>query len=207
MLRFLLPLLLMSIPVAAQDIKAGITSTKPASTVIVSAEPARSDGRLILRIAAQNRSQAPVPFGPASVKIATAAGEPIAIHPLATLIADARGTRRDERGAVSGVAEAPAMGTNNAGQRDVSGYTGSMGTAVAQGSRKRKAKPDPAVEAQVAALQAGILADAPIAPGQVAAGQLVSEKIKFANRRERGVVVTVTLAGEEHRFAFDAPEG
>lgn len=204
----ILPLLLATAPLtgaAAQDIKAGVTSTKPASTVIVSAEPALSDGRLVLRIAAQNRSQVPVPFGPASVTIATAAGTPVPIRSLAALIADVRGEGGRET-AASGVAEAPAIGTNNAGQRDVSGYTGSMGTAVAQGSRKRKAKPDPAVEAQVAALQAGILTDALITPGQVAAGQLVSEKIRFANKHERGMVVTVTLAGDVHSFAFEAPE-
>ncbi|AQR73456.1 hypothetical protein [Sphingomonas sp. LM7] len=205
-LRILLPLMLASVPAAAQDIQAGITSAKTAGTVIVSADPALSHGRLVLRIAAQNRTQAPAPFGPASVRIATAAGEPVPIRPLGALIADVRGEGGETRGAVAGVVEAPAIGTNNAGQRDVGGYTGSMGTAVAQGSRKRKAKPDPAAEAQVAALRAGILTDGTIAPGAVVAGQLVSEKIKFRNKRERGLVVTVTLAGEAHSFAFDAPE-
>ena len=36
----------------------------------VAVEPALSDGRLIVKIAAQNRSAAPVPFGPANVTIA-----------------------------------------------------------------------------------------------------------------------------------------
>lgn len=193
---------------AAQDIKAGITSAKTASAVSVAVEPTLSDGRLVLRVAAQNRSKAPVPFGPASVTIATAAGETIAIRPLAALIADAGGGRGgDERGAVSGVAVNPAMTTTNSGQRDVSGYTGGMGTAVAQSARRRKPGADPAVEAQIAALKAGILADSVIAPGQLAAGQLVSEKIKFRDKRKRGLVVTVAVAGETHSFAFDAPEG
>lgn len=211
----LLPLLLAgaATPLAAtapQDIRAGITSTKAASAVSLGADPALSDGRLVLRVAAQNRTRAPVPFGPAAVTIATAGGDVIAIRSLDALIADARAMGGGEdRGSVSGIAEAPAMTTNNSGQRDVSGYTGGMGSAVAQSGRKRRPKPadTAAAEAQVAALKAGILADAVIAPGQVAAGQLVSEKIKFRNKRERGLVVTVTVAGEAHRFTFEAPAG
>jgi len=212
---FVLPLLLATAaaPLAAamlQDIAKGITSTKTASAVSISADPALSDGRLVLRVAAQNRTQAPVAFGPGSVRIATAAGEVIAIRPLAALIADVRvAAGMEEAGSVSGVIAAPAIGTNNAGQKDVSGYTGSMGTSVAQGARKRKAKPADvaAAEAQIAALQAGILSDTMIAPGQLAAGQIVTEKIKLRNKRERGLVVTVTLAGETHSFAFEVPAG
>jgi hypothetical protein len=207
-----LPLLLAgaAVPLAAamlQDIATGMTSTKTAGAVSISADPALSDGRLVLRVAAQNRTQAPVAFGPASVRITTAAGESITIRPLAALIAEARSAAgMEEPGAVSVVA-APAITTNNAGQKDVSGYTGGMGTVVAQGTRKRKPRPADiaAAEQQIAALKAGILADAMIAPGQLAAGQLVTEKIRFPGKRERGLVVTVTLAGEEHSFRFDAP--
>jgi hypothetical protein len=207
-----LPLLLAgaAVPLAAamlQDIATGMTSTKTAGAVSISADPALSDGRLVLRVAAQNRTQAPVAFGPASVRITAAAGESITIRPLAALIAEARSAAgMEEPGAVSVVA-APAITTNNAGQKDVSGYTGGMGTVVAQGTRKRKPRPADiaAAEQQIAALKAGILADAMIAPGQLAAGQLVTEKIRFPGKRERGLVVTVTLAGEEHSFRFDAP--
>lgn len=208
----ILPLLLAGIaaPLWAQDVTTGITSTKTASAVSVSADPALSDGRLVLRIAAQNRTQAPVAFGPASVHIATAAGDVIAIRPLSALIAETRAAAgMDDTGLVPGVTEAPAILTNNSGQKDVSGFTGGMATTVAQPARKRKPRPADvtAAEAQIAALKAGILADTMIAPGQLAAGQLVTEKIKFRNRRERGLVVTVTLAGEEHNFKFDAPAG
>ncbi|KRC78223.1 hypothetical protein [Sphingomonas sp. Root241] len=210
----ILPLLLASAaaPLAAamlQDITAGITSTKTASAVSISADPALSDGRLVLRVAAQNRTRAPVPFGPASVRITTAAGESVAIRPLAALIAEVRSAAgMEESGSVSVVA-APAIMTNNSGQKDVSGYTGGMGNVVAQGTHKRKPRPADvaAAEKQIAALKAGILADATIAPGQLAAGQLVTEKIRFPGKRERGLVVTVSLAGEEHSFRFDAPAG
>jgi hypothetical protein len=193
----------------AQDIAKGLTSTKTAGAVSISADPALSDGRLVLRVAAQNRTKAPIAFGPASVRIATASGEVIAIRPLAALIAEARAAAGMETASISGVIEAPAITTNNAGQKDVSGYTGGMATAVAQPGRKRKPKAADvaAAEAQIAALEAGVLTDTTIAPGQLAAGQLVTEKIRFRNKRERGLVVTVTLDGEQHSFTFDAPTG
>lgn len=209
----MLPLLLATTaPSAAiaQDIKTGITSTKTASAVSISADPALSDGRLVLRVAAQNRTKAPVAFGPAAIRIATASGETIAIRPLAALIAETRAAAgMEDSGPVSGVVEAPPILTNNSGQKDVSGYTGGMAAPVAQASRKRKPKPAEiaAAEQQIAALEAGILADATIAPGQLASGQIVTDKIRFRNKRERGLVVTVTLAGEEHSFTFDAPAG
>jgi hypothetical protein len=205
----LLPLLLASAaPLAAAALQDATVSTKAASSVSVVAEPALSDGRLVLRIAAQNRSQAPAAFGPASVRIATASGETIAIRPLAALIAEARaGAGMEAAGSVSGFSENPALLTNNSGQKDVTGFTGGMNAGVARSSSRRKPRPAEvaAAEAQIAALKAGILADAMIAPGQVAAGQLVTEKLKFRDKRERGLVVTVTLAGEEHGFKLDAP--
>ena len=211
------PLLLASaaVPLAAaalQDIHAGITSTKTASAVSVSAEPALSDGRLVLRIAAQNRTREPIAFGPASVRIASAGGETIAVRPLAALIQDVRAAAGmgGAEPTVAAQQSAPAMNTSFTGQKDVSGFTGGMTSgSVAQpaGKRTRKSADTAAADAQIAALRAGILADTNIAPGQVAAGQLVTEKIKFRNKRERGLVVTVTVAGEEHSFAFDAPAG
>jgi hypothetical protein len=209
----ILPLLLAStMPSAAmaQDIKAGITSTKAASAVSISADPALSDGRLILRVAAQNRTKAPAPFGPASVRVATVGGEAIAIRPLSALIAETRAAAGMETsGSISGFSENPALLSNNSGQKDVTGFTGGMNAGVARGGSRRKLKPADvaAAEAQIAALKAGILADTVIAPGQLAAGQLVTEKIKLPGKRERGLVVTVTLAGEEHSFTFDAPAG
>lgn len=211
------PLLLASasVPLAAaalQDIHAGITSTKTASAVSLSAEPALSDGRLVLRIAAQNRTREPIAFGPASVRIATAGGETIAVRPLAALIRDVRvaAGMEDATATVAAQQSAPAMNTSFTGQKDVSGFTGGMASgSVAQpaGKRTRKSADTAEAEKQIAALQAGILADTNIAPGQVAAGQLVSEKIKFRNKRDRGLVVTVTVAGEAHSFTFDAPAG
>jgi hypothetical protein len=209
---FLIPLLVAgaAAPRAAampQEIAKGIESAKATGAVSISADSALSDGRLVLRVAAQNRTRVPAAFGPASIRIATASGEVVAVQSLASLIAEARAAAGMESEALPAAPAGPAILTNNSGQKDVSGYTGGMGAPVAQPSRKRKPKAAEvaAAEARIAALTAGILADTVIAPGQLAAGQLVTEKIRFPNKRERGLVVTVTLAGEEHRFTFDAP--
>lgn len=210
-LRILVPPLLLAaaaVPLAAmQDIATGLSSTKVAGAVGISADPALSDGRLVLRVAAQNRTRAPVAFGPASVRIVTASGDLVAVRSLASLIAETRSAAGMGSEVAPAVSEAPAILTNNSGQKDVSGYTGGMGTSVAQATRKRKPKAAEvaAADARIAGLKAGILADTVIAPGQLAAGQLVTEKIKFRDKRERGLVVTVTLAGEEHSFRFEAP--
>jgi len=191
-----------------QDIASGIDSAKATGAVSISTDPALSDGQLVLRVAAQNRTRVPAPFGPASIRITTASGDRVAIRSLTSLIAETRSAAGMESEAVPAISEAPAMLSNNSGQKDVSGYTGGMGASVAQPARKRKPRAGDvaAADARIAALKAGILADTVIAPGQLAAGQLVTEKIKFRNKRERGLVVTVTLAGEEHSFRFDAPQ-
>jgi hypothetical protein len=208
----ILPLLLASaaVPLAAvmaQDVFKGMESTKASGAVSISAAPALSDGRLVLRVAAQNRTRAPAAFGPASIRIVTASGDWVAVRSLASLIAETRSAAGMGSDAPA-LSEAPAILTNNSGQKDVSGYTGGMGAPVAQATRKRKPKPAEiaAADARIAGLKAGILADTVIAPGQLAAGQLVTEKIKFRNKRERGLVVTVALAGEEHSFTFDVPQ-
>jgi hypothetical protein len=210
-----LALLLAAAPAAlAQDAPAGITSNGPESNVSFSADARLSDGRLVLRIAAQNRSARPVTFGPASVRV-TLADKPVALIPLARLVDDVRvaaglpsegGVTRDELTSQP----APPILTNNSGQKDVSGYTGSMGAAGGAPIAPRRSvrlKPEElaAVEAQVAGLKAAILTDRSVAPGEVAAGQLVTEKLKLRGR-ERAVKVTVTVGDDTHSFEFDAPK-
>lgn len=205
--------MMLATPAAAQDVFEGVTSTQPSSAVSVSAERRLNDGRLVLRIAAQNRGSAPVAFGPASIRV-TVAGEPVALVPLATLVADVRAAAglEPEPGAPTtqlNTGESPAMMTNNEGQRDVGTYTGSMGSQVtiASARRRKPASADAvaAAEAQIAALEAGVLTDGTIAPGGLMAGQVVSEKFKLRRKRDRGVDLVVTVGTESHSFHFDAP--
>lgn len=201
-------------PAWAQDIHAGITSTQAATAVSVSADPQLSDGRLVLRIAAQNRTSAPLAFGPANIRV-TLAGKPVALIPLDRLIADVRiaaGLAQESDVTLdnAGSQAAPPILTNNSGQKDVSGYTGNMGASSAAPIRVRRTKKVApaevaAAEAQIAGLKAGILTDRSIAPGEIAAGQVVTEKLRRG--RDRAVELSITIGGETHSFKFDAPAG
>ena len=198
-------LLVLATPAPAQDASAGITSNQPASTVSLATDPQVSDGRLVLRMAAQNRGTAPVTFGPTNVRL-TLAGKPVALIPLAKLIADvsvAAGLSEDE--AFTDPA-APAITTTGTGQKDVSGYTGNMGMSAAPvrapGKKRVSAQARAAAEQQIAGLKAGILSERSVAPGEVAAGQLVTEKFKLRGR-DRAVEVIVTVGGDTHSFKLD----
>jgi hypothetical protein len=210
---FLPVLLATAAPLAATTLQDANVSTRSASSVSVVAEPALSDGRFVLRIAAQNRTREPVAFGPAAIRITTAAGEPVPVRPLAALIRDVRAAAGlDAQHAAPTVAaqqSSPAMHSNFSGQKDISGFSGGMTSGpVVQSERKRPRRPadTAAADAQIATLQAGILADTSIAPGRVVAGQLVTEKLRLPDKRKRGLIVTVTLAGEVHSFRVDAPQ-
>lgn len=204
-------LLLTAPPALAQDAPAPIVSNGPTSNVSFSTDARLSDGRLVIRLAAQNLGPAPVMFGPANVRV-TLAGKPVALVPLASLIDDVRaahglpvegGITNDE--VVRQVA--PPIMTNNSGQKDVTGFTGGTATAAAAPVNTRRAvrvKPEAAAaaEAQIAGLKAAILTDRSIAPRDVAAGQLVTEKLKLKGK-DRAVTVTVAIGDDTHSFTLD----
>ena len=60
-------------------------------------------------------------------------------------------------------------------------------------------------EAQIAALKQAILQDQTIAPGQIAVGQVVSQKLKFAKGEDRTLHLRVRLGSDEHGFTIAAP--
>jgi hypothetical protein len=214
MKHFALAFLLLAAPAAqaqTQDIFTGVTSTQPGSAVSVSIDPALSDGRLVLRIAVQNRTGAPIKFGPADIRIVQTTGEAVALTPLDTLIADVRraaGSSDDGSGVSAAMQSAPAMTTTNTGQKDVSGYTGNMGASgVVAPRNNRSAGPlPPEAQAQIAGLEAGILTDATIAPGDILARQAVTQKLKFRKASNRDLIVSISVAGEIHNFSFAAPK-
>jgi hypothetical protein len=212
MKRIALSLLLLAAPPAlAQDAPAPIVSNGPVSNVSFSADAKLSDGRLVIRIAAQNLGTAPVAFGPANVRV-TLAGKPVALVPLARLIDDVRvanGLPAEGSSTSDEVVRqvAPPIMTNNSGQKDVTGYTGGTATTAAAPVNTRRAvrvKPEAAAaaEAQIAALKAAILTDRSIAPREVAAGQLVTEKLKLKGK-DRALAVTVTIGDDTHSFTLD----
>lgn len=80
-------------PAMAQAPAAKVTaadSVQPHSSVSIAVEPTLSDGRLVVKMAVQNRGTAPAPFGPSGVSIAKIGGERIVLVSLQKLVDDVR---------------------------------------------------------------------------------------------------------------------
>jgi hypothetical protein len=128
--------------------------------------------------------------------------------PRATLLAEQGGGPRaavtDETRQAHSAAALP---VNGAGQTDVSGFSGGMGTTVAgvpQGAIDRSRRADPKTAAAVAALDTVLLKPMTLKPGAADGGQVVTTRLKRG--RMASVIVTVTFAGEEHRFDVAVPK-
>ncbi len=191
----------------------------PHSSVSVAVEPQLNDGRLVIKIAAMNGTAAPVPFGPGSVSISSVAGQPIALSSLQKLINNVRLAAGMKPEAVpfstptAGAYAAPQMQVNSAGQADVSNYTGGSAIGSEEAIRQsntlsQRSKPSidrKTADAQIATLKQAILQNTTIAPGQIAVGQIVSEKLKFKKGEDRTLHLRVRVAGDEHGFTVAAP--
>jgi hypothetical protein len=193
-------------------------SKLPHSNVSVLVEPQLNDSRLVVRIAAKNLGRGPAPFGPGNVTVARPGGQAVGLYPLAELINDIRAAAgmADEPGSVGaptqGAYAAPQMGTRD-GKVDVSGYTGGVAVASDQYTRSRnqarKGKPtisEADATAQIAMLKQAIIHDQSLAPGQIAAGQIVSQKLAFKKGDDRTLHLRIRLAGDEHAFTIEAPK-
>lgn len=216
-------LLAQASPIAAQAPTAAkvtaVESVQPNSSVSMAVEPTLSDGRLIVKMAIQNRGSAPLPFGPGNVSITKLNGEPIVLVPLQKLVDDVRVASGEPPqvglGSHAGGSAyaAPVMPINSEGQVDVSGYTGGMGISGDETLRrsrpdrtKRKATISPhEADQQIQALKTAILQDLSLQPKQIAAGQLVSEPLKFKTGEDRTLHLRVRVAGDEHGFTIMAP--
>lgn len=212
-------LLVASAALAYAEDAGSLTSTKDHGVVSLQPDSALSDGRLVIKVVAFNRKRDVASFGSEDVQITTAAGKPVALIPLDQLIAEARGAAPAERSrnynhnqsAYSG----PSIARNDAGEPNVDSYTGSQApvggvvsshTDTSGGVARKDGKADPAVEQQVAALQAAILHPITIPAGSAAGGQIVTEKLKFKRKDDRTLHVVVAFNGEQHEFSVPAPE-
>src|SRR5436305_371471 len=169
------------------------------SSVSVAVEPQLNDGRLVIKVAAMNGTAAPVSFGPGAISITTVAGQPITLSALQTLINNVRvaagmaTVRAPGEVPIAGVYATPQTQVDSTGHMDVSNYTG--GSTVASEQMIRQSNPrsegsKPSIdrrtaEAQIVALNQAILQDTTIAPGQIAVGQVVSERLKFKKGDDR----------------------
>jgi hypothetical protein len=196
---------------------APMTSTKERGVVSIAPDAALSQGRLVLKVVAFNRTRDPAAFGAADVTILTAAGKPVALVPLEQLIDEAVKASGSKR-RVSSVEHNPAdyshpqapVSQSGAGEPDVSGYTGggnpTSGVISAHTNTGTHESPaDARVREQVNALRAGILQSTLIPSATATGGQVVSEKLKFARKEERALRVRVEFNGEQHEFTVVPP--
>jgi hypothetical protein len=203
--------------VLAAETMPPLSSTKDRGLVSIVTDPALSQGRLVLKVVAFNRTREPAAFSDADVKIVTAAGKPVAFVPVDQLIAEVTKPAGRKRRVSSGDHNPAdyshpqmATGTSGAGEPDVSGYTGggnpTSGVVSAHTDVAAKASSaDAQQNDQVAALRAGILHSMIIPSATAAGGQLVSEKLKFTRKEERRLRVTVEFNGEQHEFSVVPP--
>ena len=203
--------------VQAAETAAPLSSTKDRGVVSIVPAPALSQGRLVLKVVAFNRTRAPAAFSDADVKIVTAAGKPVALVPIDQLIAEvtkASGSKRRLASSDHNPADYShpqmATGTSGAGEPDVSGYTGAnnptSGVVSSHTDVGDSGSPaDGRQNEQVTALRAGILHQMIIPSATAAGGQVVSEKLKFTRKEERSLHVTVEFNGEQHEFTVVPP--
>lgn len=197
-------------PASAQDVK-GLDSVLPSSSVSIMPDPVLQDGRLVLRVAAKNSGSAAVSFGSANVQVTTAGARRIAVMNRNDVIAEASGGGKGKRGAKSDLPSSysgPQMVQGSDHLMDVSNYTGGMastgGANMVHSAPEQDAAPPPA-GSTAAALDAALLKDGSLAPGQMAMGQVVTEKLKLKGKDGRSLHVVVTVGSESHSFDFAAP--
>lgn len=191
-------------------------STKERGVVSIVPESPLSDGRLILKVVAFNRAQMPAAFSSDNIEIFTAAGKPVALLSLETLIAEAQAGGGSTRGSVDNSYQQssygrPSVRRTQTGEADVSGYAGANDAinrdlaAHAATPRRGEVRPSPEAEAQIASLRAAILQRQIIGRGAASGGQIVTDKLKFARREPRTLRVVVDFNDERHEFSFEAP--
>ena len=204
--------------VAAQPASTPAAESKQAhSSVSVLVEPQLNDGRLVVRIAAKNLGATPAPLGPSSVSIAKPSGEAIALYSIEALVDDVRAAagmapETPATAPTQGAYASPQMAVRD-GRPDVSNYTGGSAVAgdeyIRRNRQARRSKPtisEAEAQSQIAALRQAILRDGNVAPGQVTAGQIVSERLRFKKGEDRTLHLRVRFAGDEHGFTIAAPE-
>jgi hypothetical protein len=197
-------------PAAESVVLEGLTSTKERGVVKVQADPTLSEGRLVLKVVAFNRTTTPSSFGPDNVKVFTAAGQAVPLMTLEQLVQETRASVPGGSTVDTFGTSGPTMQHDAAGRPDVGNFTGGNGS-MAGSMSSRARRPDAAkgddskMQQQIAALSAAILQPSPVAPSAAVGGQVVTQKIKFGRKEARALRVTVELNGEQHVFEFAAP--
>jgi hypothetical protein len=203
--------------VASAAAQAVAESKMAQSSVSMLVEPQLKDGRLVVKVAAKNLGSASVAFGPSSIGIAKPDGQAIAIYPLSSLVNDVRlaaglpAASTPQTAPTAGAYASPQQTTRD-GRMDVTGFTGGStigGDEYVRQNSSNKSKPaitTVEAEAQIAALKQAILQDSTLGVGQVAAGQVVTEQLKFGKKEDRTLHLRVRVGSEVHGFTIEAPK-
>lgn len=193
---------------------AAMTSSKTLGEISIVPEPRLVNGELILKVVALNQSQKPAPFGPEDVRISTADGRSVSIMSLTALVAqikaDAQADSTRSGSYNSSYTAGPATTYNQFGQPDVHNFSGSSAPLGGQVNPEAPVRTgggsnDAALQQQIASLEAGVLQDITIAPGEVKGGEVVTARIGFHWREKHTLRIMVSFNGEQHEFELPAP--
>jgi len=191
------------------DATVGLVSQQAKGEVHLVSDPALNEGRLVLRVVILNRGAEAAPFGPADIGIATADGTRVALVPRETLLSEQAGVPGARSTGETSQAHATAsLATNGQGQTDVTSYTGAMsvntaGVPQSTIDRAQRSGGDARSSAAWKALDAVLLKPMTLRPGAADGGQVVTTKLK---RGKGPLTVTVSFAGETHRFEVTVPK-
>lgn len=189
---------------------AALTSSKASGVISIVPEPHLVNGELILKVVALNHSQKAATFGPEDIRISTADGRSVSIMSLAALVAQVKAdAQAGSTGSYnSSYTPGPATTYNQFGQPDVHNFSGNsapLGGQVSPEAPIRAGGDSAAVQRQVASLEAGVLQDISIAPGEVKGGEVVTGRISFHWREKHTLQIVVLFNGEQHEFELPAP--
>lgn len=193
---------------------ASMTSTKALGEISLVPEPKLVNGELILKVVALNESQKAATFGPEDIEITTANGKAVPLMSLQALIAQVKTAAGSGSGGStsynSSYTSGPTTTANQYGQPDVHNFTGSSQPLSGQVNPEAPASAGTAagsgaVRQQIASLEAGILQDVTIAPGEVKGGEIVTQPIRFHWREKHTLRIEVRFNGEQHDFELPAP--
>ena len=189
-----------------------MTSSKTSGQISIVPEPKLVNGELILKVVALNSAQGPATFGPEDIRISTADGKAVPIMSVAALVAQVKAAAQGDQGGSgynSSYTSGPATTFNKAGQPDVHNFTGGSapigGGINSEAPVKSGPADNPALEQQIENLEAGILQDVTIAPGEVKGGEVVTGHIRFHWREKHTLHIAVHFNGDEHDFDLPAP--
>ena len=208
-------------PVTAADPVAGaagaiMTSTKASGQISIVPEPRLVNGELILKVVALNQSRKAATFGPQNIQISTADGKTVPLMSLTALVAqvkaDAQAAPTGSGSYNSSYTGGPATTYNQLGQPDVHNFSGSSAPLGGQINPEAPVRTggggdSTALQQQIASLEAGVLQDITIAPGEVKGGEVVTDRIKFHWREKHTLRIVVSFNGEQHEFELPAPPG